>query len=43
MWSATAKIPSRFGMLVYKELTTKVTRSALSGICPSCCNLLIKC
>ena len=43
MWSATAKIPSWFGMFVYRELTSKVTSSAPSGICPSSFNLLRKC
>ena len=41
--SATANIPSRFGILVYSELTSNVTNRAFSGICPKSFSLLIKC
>ena len=42
-WSATGKIPSWLGMLVYNELTSNVTSRAPSGISPICLSLLMKC
>ena len=38
-----ASIPSLWGMLVWREETSRVTRKALSGSCPSCSSLLRKC
>ena len=42
-WSATASIPLWFGIFVYNELTSSVTKRAPSGMCPSCLSLLMKC
>ena len=38
-----AVMPSLWGMLVYREETSRVTRRAFWGSCPSCSGLLRKC
>ena len=38
-----ALMPSLLGMLVKREETSRVTRMALLGNCPSCWSLLRKC
>ena len=38
-----ASMPSLWAMLVWREETSRVTRKALLGSCPSCSSLLRKC